>query len=449
MGLYDQLLNVTQQGLDRNNQITMTAAQQPTMADVFMDRFRQGGQDQLARQKAQAEMEYHNQLAENAKMDKQGKALGVAFQHGNPTNIGAILPFLQKAGVDTSGFNPETFTGSKQYGADTGLEGKQYSADTNYDIALLKKDMATYALQLKSMDPKSALGKLDKDYVNSQGKPWQMSDQDYVTMKAKLGFVGNPQIGPAAAQGYTVPTNALPPMSRALPGPGQPPTQSAPQNTQQPSSTVIPNGLESASVRASGPVGYTPVAPNRVQSQPGAQPGPVLPPGARPNSKLLKEQADNESKTQGLIDSLDNYIRLATQLKDHPGARAGVTVPYLGFISNGSPESLAYQAGLKTLKSNEALSQVRQLKEQSGTGLRVTQQEWNGLENAIANLDTKLSPEDRKKNLETIQAFGEKIRDTAIKHKEELTAARGLTSNGGASPKGAMSLEDYLASQGK
>jgi len=43
MGMYDQLLSVTQQGLDRNNQIAMTSAQQPTMADVFMDRFRQGG----------------------------------------------------------------------------------------------------------------------------------------------------------------------------------------------------------------------------------------------------------------------------------------------------------------------------------------------------------------------------------------------------------------------
>ena len=52
MGMYDQLLSVTQQGLDRNNQIAMASAQQPTMADVFMDRFRQGGQDRLAQQKA-------------------------------------------------------------------------------------------------------------------------------------------------------------------------------------------------------------------------------------------------------------------------------------------------------------------------------------------------------------------------------------------------------------
>ena len=59
MGMYDQLLGLTQQGLDRSNQIAMTSAQQPTMADVFMDRFRQGGQDQLARQKAAEEAKMH------------------------------------------------------------------------------------------------------------------------------------------------------------------------------------------------------------------------------------------------------------------------------------------------------------------------------------------------------------------------------------------------------
>ena len=65
MGLYDQLLGVTQQGLDRNNQIAMTAAQQPTMADVFMDRFRQGGQDRLAQQKAAEEAKMHEATMKN------------------------------------------------------------------------------------------------------------------------------------------------------------------------------------------------------------------------------------------------------------------------------------------------------------------------------------------------------------------------------------------------
>ena len=102
MGMYDQLLGLTQQGLDRNNQIAMASAQQPTMADVFMDRFRQGGQDRMAAQKMQSDMAM-NEAYKNAQMQKmKDDALNA--------HIARQSAFLRDAG-GMQGVTPQTRSG--------------------------------------------------------------------------------------------------------------------------------------------------------------------------------------------------------------------------------------------------------------------------------------------------------------------------------------------------
>ena len=94
MGMYDQLLSVTQQGLDRNNQIAMTSAQQPTMADVFMDRFRQGGQDRLAQQKAAEQTRMNEATMRNMEAQRLIQGAQMMALYGNDGNA----PMMQAVG---------------------------------------------------------------------------------------------------------------------------------------------------------------------------------------------------------------------------------------------------------------------------------------------------------------------------------------------------------------
>ena len=112
MGMYDQLLGLTQQGLDRSNQIAMTSAQQPTMADVFMDRFRQGGQDRMAAQKMQSDMAM-NEAYKNAQMQKMKDDAANAL-------LQRKTQFLQSAG-GMQGVTPDTRQGWATEGAELGI----------------------------------------------------------------------------------------------------------------------------------------------------------------------------------------------------------------------------------------------------------------------------------------------------------------------------------------
>ena len=94
MGMYDQLLSVTQQGLDRNNQIAMASAQQPTMADVFMDRFRQGGQDRLAQQKAAEQTRMNEATMRNMEAQRLIQGAQMMALYGNEGNA----PMMQAVG---------------------------------------------------------------------------------------------------------------------------------------------------------------------------------------------------------------------------------------------------------------------------------------------------------------------------------------------------------------
>ena len=117
MGMYDQLLSVTQQGLDRNNQIAMASAQQPTMADVFMDRFRQGGQDRMAAQKMQSDMAM-NEAYKNAQMQKMKDDAANAL-------LQRKTQFLQSAG-GMQGVTPDTRQGWATEGAELGIPDQMF-----------------------------------------------------------------------------------------------------------------------------------------------------------------------------------------------------------------------------------------------------------------------------------------------------------------------------------
>ena len=94
MGMYDQLLQLNQHGLDQGLQIAQLRAQQPTMADVFMDRFRQGGQDRLAQQKAAEQTRMNEATMRNMEAQRLIQGAQMMSIYGNEANA----PMMQAVG---------------------------------------------------------------------------------------------------------------------------------------------------------------------------------------------------------------------------------------------------------------------------------------------------------------------------------------------------------------
>jgi len=129
MGMYDQLLQLNQHGLDQGLQIAQLRAQQPTMADVFMDRFRQGGQDRMAAQKMQSDMAM-NEAYKNAQM-----------QQMKDDAANALLPrktqFLQSAG-GMQGVTPDTRQGWATEGAELGIPDQMFPTQQFQEIPIMQ-----------------------------------------------------------------------------------------------------------------------------------------------------------------------------------------------------------------------------------------------------------------------------------------------------------------------
>lgn len=378
MGLYDQFLGLTQQGLDTGTQIAMQRAQQPTMADVFMDRFRAGGQDQMARQKMAQDEAYKSANLANSQAQRQTQALQTALNYGNKSNIGAIIPYLKQAGIDTSGFTPETFTGAQEYKADKTLAGTTDTNNTKWNIALLKADTDQWAASMKGMRPQDALGKLNYDYQRGL-----IGDEQYSDRYAKINTILNPVAGGMATQGIAVS-----------------PTLKAPQVPLPPQGQRQP--MAYPSVQPMGQSEQVPVAQRpQIPSPAGARPMPSMPqqrqaPGvaptvAQPGTRLTPNGAIKLAEVVNAKDSaiqgLDKLHRDIEDVMEMPGfsKTAGLTGKL--YRQPGSPEGYSAYVILEKIKNAGTLGELINLKNSGGTLGQVSNQEGERLERAFAAID--------------------------------------------------------------
>ena len=480
MGMYDQLLSVTQQGLDRNNQIAMASAQQPTMADVFMDRFRQGGQDRMAAQKMQSDMAM-NEAYKNAQMQQMGATADwhkrqrdlelakyisenktgengpeveafVRSQGGSPSLIpqmryntesvtmpGESIGMPQMGNI--RGSMPEEYAPDTQTSVNTPVEWsdwgagaafKQKGLDQKQRLAEMSMETKSYLAQLKASDAKSAVGKIMQDLAT--GRISQALANDALT-KATIYF--DPANSALIGQGLNPNGSGLPirqfrqtPGATVLPqgAPGQPqmPQPSMPQLQQPMPAAAQPQVAPPAAKRPA------PAAPSTV-------PGVKAFPGGK--AAVVAQEADSLA-----IDVQANFSDLLGKVEKalkHPGSEWGTGAK--GLLGRNIPGSDAksFAKDLESIKSQLGLEQLTQ-----GYKLgSVTEAEHTLLQNKIRALDPEMKWEDLKKNLEEIQTIIKGIKDRAATKANDMARARGTESKVG-KPK-VMTLDEYLAAQRK
>lgn len=388
MGLYDQFLGLTQQGLDQGTQLAVQKSQMPTMADVFMDRFRQGGQDQMAHQKLAQDEAYKNATLANTDAQRKTQAMQVALGLGNQKNISAIIPYLKQAGIDTSGFNPETFAGAQQYKADKSLEGTHETNDTKWNIALLKADTDQWMASLKGMKPQDAIGKLNWDYANQAKLGISISPEQYSDRYAKINTIINPIAAGAATQGIQVaPTLAARRVAPPVPGVQQPMAVAPGMDQMQPlAAPVQPQALPIAQPQARQRVLPPAPMPSVGVQQPGAPRTvanagtPLLPNGS---DKLATVINAKDSAIQGL----DKLHRDVEDVMQMPGFSkiAGMTGAI--YRNPASPEGYSAYTILQKIKNAGTLGELINLKNSGGTLGQVSNQEGERLERAFAAID--------------------------------------------------------------
>ncbi len=146
MGLYDQLLGVTQQGLNNIGQTAQIGAAQPTMADVFMDRFRQGGQDRLAQQEAAEQTRMNEATMRNMEAQRLIQGAQMMALYGTPENQPMMKAVGDKIGMPHI---PEA-TGLKGRELDIKVDQFGRKLDSTEKIASEKNDTSALIASWRS-----------------------------------------------------------------------------------------------------------------------------------------------------------------------------------------------------------------------------------------------------------------------------------------------------------
>jgi len=477
MGMYDQLLSVTQQGLDRNNQIAMASAQQPTMADVFMDRFRQGGQDRMAAQKMQSDMAM-NEAYKNAQMQQMQTTADwhkrqrdlelVKYISENKTgengpeveafvrSQGGSADLVPKMRFQESPYQVESgpaFPGGSlsEGGEDTettkmgqmpvewsdwgaGAAFKQKGLDMKQRLAEMSMQTKSYLASLKASDAKSAVGKIMQDLQNKIIRPELAHD---AILKATVFF--DPANAALIGQGLN-PTGSGLPIRQFQQTPG---AATLPQPQVQPAQLQMPLQSMPQPQRPmpapAQPQVAPPAAKRPAPAAPSAVPGVKAFPGGK--AAVVAQEADSLA-----IDVQANFSDLLGKVEKalkHPGSEWGTGAK--GLLGRNIPGSDAksFAKDLESIKSQLGLEQLTQ-----GYKLgSVTEAEHTLLQNKIRALDPEMKWEDLKKNLEEIQTIIKGIKDRAATKANDMARARGTESKVG-KPK-AMTLDEYLAAQRK
>ena len=454
MGMYDQLLSVTQQGLDRNNQIAMASAQQPTMADVFMDRFRQGGQDRMAAQKMQSDMAM-NEAYKNAQMQKMKDDAANAL-------LQRKTQFLQSAG-GMQGVTPDTRQGWATEGAELGIPDQMFPTQQFQEIPIMQdvepnltpsslrfstqEDMGGptqvgterlpigntgYSPQLEYMrDMMDLKGQAAANKsANSQGKPYKFGDPvarliEEARMMAEAGHPMpkavfddrmsllrtylNPNVVGAYSQGVAVAPRLVPMTlpDSAYPEPHQPaqPQQQSPTPVQQFNTAV--DGIKDKKAAVVAPVMKAAGVTQAPAQQPKAA-GPVT--VAKRSTPLTPKGAQDVAKfTQAhdtALDKLDDLSQLIDRLKDHPGLERAIGK--MGTMNRSDllhTDKQAYDAWteLERLMQAGTLNELKDLKATGATLGQVSNQEGERLEKSFSTIKPFGSYQQALKELDRIQ----------------------------------------------
>jgi len=455
MGMYDQLLQLNQHGLDQGLQIAQLRAQQPTMADVFMDRFRQGGQDRMAAQKMQSDMAM-NEAYKNAQMQKMKDDAANAL-------LQRKTQFLQSAG-GMQGVTPDTRQGWATEGAELGIPDQMFPTQQFQEIPIMQdvepnltpsslrfstqEDMGGptqvgterlpigntgYSPQLEYMrDMMDLKGQAAVNKTaNGQGKPYKFGDPvarliEEARMMAEAGHpmpkaafddrmsllrtYPNPNAAGAYSQGVAV-APRLAPMTlpdSAYPEPHQPaqPQQQSPTPVQQFNTAV--DGIKDKKAAAVAPVMKAAGVPQAPARQPKAA-GPVT--VAKRSTPLTPKGAQDVAKfTQAhdtAISSLDEMSQLIDRIADSPGLERALGRD--GAINRNDitfTDKQAHDAWVQVARLIQAgtLKELRDLKATNTTLGQVSNQEGERLEKAFAALNPNQDAATFIKELRRIQS---------------------------------------------
>ena len=477
MGMYDQLLSLTQQGLDRNNQIAMTSAQQPTMADVFMERFRQGGKDRLDAQKTQSDMAmmaaYKNaqiqQMEHNAaNQDRQkimdfgkyssenyvgtnrqamtviGEAMGL-----NKQQLEQFLPQMQyqdtKIGGQSMGAPdmgnvrgsmPEEYTPEKTIQtpipfSNWGTKAKftQNGLDLKETLGRLSNSAKLKMIELRAMKPGSAIGKLNEDYAKYKGTPMEISDEDYAQMKFHLENVINPQSAAAILNGGQVLAPFVGPHPYGAPGtPGQ--RQQQPQTPQ-------PQRVDWSGGPGGTPDKTPPATPDGPQ--------PILR-GEFITEKAAQEAATIKAEEDGKALQMNVTDRLIDRLISNPALKKGVFIA--GKVRRDAvtdPDVKTLEEDLETLRNAETLQMIGNMKTRGGLVVR-NLAEFKALGNSLRNLESG-SPK-LEANLRTIKKHLNDLREVMASSAAAAQETKRPGSTRQSAPGSLDALDKFLSEQG-
>jgi len=471
MGMYDQLLQLNQHGLDQGLQIAQLRAQQPTMADVFMDRFRQGGQDRMAAQKMQSDMAmneaYKNaqmqQMQDTANWHKRQRDLELAkYISENKTDANGpdIEAFVRSQGGDTSmipqvrydnvdvtvpgesigtpqmgnirGSMPEEYAPDTQTSIKTPIEWsdwgagaafKQKGLDLKQRLAEMSMETKSYLAQLKAGDAKSAVGKIMQDLAT--GRISQALANDALT-KATIYF--DPANSALIGQGLNPNGSGLPirqfrqtPGATVLPqgAPGQPqtPQPAMPQPQQPMPAQAQPQVAPPAAKRPMPAVPGKPVKPVA---------GPKPFPGGKADVAANEELSAYQAADSKLV-AMDNHINKITSNPAY-----GKALSAAGIIWGRTPKTPEYGVfqDIKVLKNEIMLEAMNALKLASKTGATgmgaLSEKEGDTLRDSIAAIDENMSKEDFDKALSTVRSEIARLRGMAKTRIDNMSSARNV-----------------------
>ncbi len=414
MGMYDQLLSLTQQGLDRNNQIAMTSAQQPTMADVFMERFRQGGQDRLAKQKADEQAAMHGATVKNMEAQRllQAGTLGAVYSTPDNApflqNIIRKMPGLENTDLGFQGANERKIVSAEQMQAERLRQqaeiarGKQLIDELNAKNAGLK--------------PTSPLGKLLFDYERSTGIETPMTEDMLNAGIFKSTAVPNPLVPVAGQNGQIVAPFASPRKfvganGQGIPQMPQPSQQSGGGQGQQ----VAPNGQKIFK-------------------------GDYVTPKAAAEEAAIKTEEEGKDLQLGVTD------QLIDRLLQNPSLKKGVFLAgkvRRDVVSDPSVKNL--YDDLETLRNAETLQMIANMKTRGGLVVR-NLAEFKALGNSLRNLDPG-SP-NLESNLKTIKSHLNSLRKVMASGSNATREIKRPGSTGQSGPGSLDELDKFLSEQG-
>ena len=465
MGLYDQLLGVTQQGLNNIEQTAQLRSQQPTFADVFMDRFRQAGQDQLQRQKMQSDMALNEaykqaqmrQMEDTSNWHKRQRDLELAkyisenktgdngpdieafvvSQGGSPSMIPQMryqeapyqvesAPAFEGGSLAEGGEDTETTKIGKMpiewsdWGA--GAAFKQKNLDLKQRLAEMSMETKSYLAQLKANDAKSAVGKIMQDLAN--GRISQALANDAIT-KATVYF--DPANSALIGQGLNPAGSGLPIRQfQQTPGATQLP-QGQPQTPQQTGGNMGPQMEQPAQPAATNPA--LPAPAPRAQTKAPTKPakGPV--PFASGKAAIAAQQEQESYKAfDSKLAETEKFID--ENIIGHPGYESALSPAgtLLGKIPKTKEYTVHQNIGvLKNKIMLEAMEALKQASPNGATGFgQLSEREGDTLRNSIASLNENMSKQDFDKTLVTIKSEIRRLRNLATEKANSMSAARNV-----------------------